>query len=243
MNRAKRIANESNELIKKLILILIVQAIIFAAPTSAQQNRFVLRGEVKDQQGAVIVNAEIALSGENDAEQETVSDKQGAFRFERLRNGNYTLRISAAGFAEHEENLELSATARPSEVSIVLYPTIRADVEVKDNAEIALDAERAAGTQILTEKELEDLPDDPDRLLGQLQNLAASAGGAPGGAIVTVDGFSGGRLPPKSAIRQVRINPNLYSAEYDTPPFRGGRAAGARPRLRRPPGPWSGRRR
>ncbi|HEY6392633.1 MAG TPA: hypothetical protein VIX89_15230, partial [Bryobacteraceae bacterium] len=72
--------------------------------------------------------------------------------------------------------------------------------------------------------ELESLPDDPDRFAEQLQIIAASAGGAPGNAVVTVDGFlHGGRLPPKSAIREVRINPDLYSAEYDRPPYQGGR--------------------
>ena len=223
MNFSKQFAVGFYRRAKKLLLALLINAAIFTT-TTAQTNSLVVRGEVKDQQGAIIVNAEIVLSGAGDAEQKAVSNRQGAFRFERLRNGNYTLRISAAGFAAHEEKLELNTTTKFSDVSIVLYPTIRADVEVEGNVEAALDAERAAGTQVLTEKELEELPDDPDQLLGQLQNLAASAGGAPGGAVVTVDGFlDGGRLPPKSAIRQVRINPNLYSAEYDTPPFQGGR--------------------
>ena len=71
---------------------------------------------------------------------------------------------------------------------------------------------------------MEDLPDDPEELEEQLQNLAASSGSAPGNALVTVDGFlNEGRLPSKSAIREVRVNPNLFSAQYNFPPFRGGR--------------------
>lgn len=223
MNSLKQFTDRLGRRAEKLLLALLISAAVFTT-TTAQANSLAVRGEVKDQQGGFIAGAEIVLSGARDAEQKTISDRQGAFRFGRLGNGNYTLRISAAGFATHEEKLELSARTKLLEVSVVLYPTIRADVVVESNAEVALDAERAAGTQVLTEKELEELPDDPDQLLGQLQNLAASAGGAPDGAIVTVDGFlNGGRLPPKSAIRQVRINPNLYSAEYDTPPYEGGR--------------------
>jgi len=222
MNFSKQFNGAFHRRTKKLLLALLISAAVFTA-TTAQTNSLVVRGEVKDQRGAVIVNAEAVLRDAGDAAQKTVSDRQGAFGFGRLRNGIYTLRISAAGFAAHEEKLELSGTAKVSDVSVVLYPTIRADVEVEGDAEIALDAERAAGTQVLTEKELEELPDDPDQLAQQLQNLAASAGSAPGGAVVTVDGFRSGNLPPKSAIRQVRINPNLYSAEYDTPPFQGGR--------------------
>ena len=30
-----------------------------------------------------------------------------------------------------------------------------------------------------------------------------------------IDGFSGGRLPPKSSIREIRINQNAYSSQFD----------------------------
>ena len=53
----------------------------------------------------------------------------------------------------------------------------------------------AAGTQISSEREIEELPDDPIQLIQQLQMLATSSGSAPGGAAVTVDGFvTGGSL-------------------------------------------------
>ncbi len=225
MNILKRLLSEFGRLVKSLILIAVFTGLPTFSQTSGQINSFALRGEVKDQRGAVIAGAEIILSdASNGAEQKTVSDEQGAFRFERLAKGVYDVRISAEGFGAYEEKLNLSSAANSTPISIVLYPTIRADVEVQSDAEIALDAERAAGTQVLGEKEINDLPDDPDQLNQQLQNLAASGGGIPGQAIVTVDGFlTGGGLPPKSSIRQIRINPNLYSAEYDTPPFQGGR--------------------
>jgi hypothetical protein len=40
---------------------------------------------------------------------------------------------------------------------------------------------------------------------------------------ILVDGFqNGSALPPKSSIASIRINPDLFSAEYLTPPFSGG---------------------
>ncbi|HEY4047446.1 MAG TPA: TonB-dependent receptor, partial [Acidobacteriaceae bacterium] len=87
-----------------------------------------------------------------------------------------------------------------------------------------LDADHGAGTTELSAKDLKALADDPDDFERELQVLAASAGGAPGQAIVTVDGFKNtSRIPPKSAIAFIRINPDLFSAEYETPPYRGGR--------------------
>ncbi len=57
-------------------------------------------------------------------------------------------------------------------------------------------------------------PDDPDDLSDALQALAGPGAGPNGGAIY-IDGFSGGQLPPKESIREIRINQNPFSAEYD----------------------------
>jgi hypothetical protein len=37
------------------------------------------------------------------------------------------------------------------------------------------------------------------------------------GGQIYIDGFPGGNLPPKSAIREVCINSNPFSPEYDRP--------------------------
>ena len=58
------------------------------------------------------------------------------------------------------------------------------------------------------------MPDDPDELEAALQALAGPSAGPNGGQIY-IDGFTGGRLPPKEAIREIRINSNPFSAEYD----------------------------
>ena len=58
------------------------------------------------------------------------------------------------------------------------------------------------------------LPDDPDDLADALQALAGPAAGPNGGQIF-VDGFSGGNLPPKESIREIRVNQNPFSAEFD----------------------------
>ncbi len=206
-----------------VILIALLLAIC-ASGIGAQPLQLILQGEVQDEHGARIVGAKITLSSANGKSSDAISDGQGRFRFTPA-SGEYTLRAVANGFAAVEQKIVLRDGEIPARLSITLYPTLSDAVSVEvEDVQVALDANRAAGTQVLTARELEALPDDPDQLNEQLQNLATSAGAAPGQAIVTVDGFlTGTRLPPKSAIREVRINPNIYSAEYDTPPFRGGR--------------------
>jgi hypothetical protein len=74
------------------------------------------------------------------------------------------------------------------------------------------------GAIVLKGTDLESLPDDPDDLAAALQALAGPAAGPNGGQIY-IDGFTGGRLPPLASIREIRINSNPYSAEYDRPGF------------------------
>ena len=68
---------------------------------------------------------------------------------------------------------------------------------------------------MLKGEDLDILPDDPDDLQADLLALAGPAAGPNGGQIF-VDGFSNGQLPPKDSIREIRINSNPFSAEYDT---------------------------
>jgi hypothetical protein len=75
-------------------------------------------------------------------------------------------------------------------------------------------AENNATQIVLSGKDLDALSDDPDELESDLQALAGPSAGPNGGQIY-IDGFTGGQLPPKSSIREIRINQNPFSAEYD----------------------------
>src|SRR6202043_3916217 len=59
---------------------------------------------------------------------------------------------------------------------------------------------------------------DPDDLAADLLALADPAAGPTGGQIF-VDGFSNGQLPPKDSIREIRINSNPFSSEFDQPGY------------------------
>ena len=63
-------------------------------------------------------------------------------------------------------------------------------------------------------KDLDALSDDPDEMESELQALAGPSAGPNGGQIY-IDGFTAGQLPPKASIREIRINQNPFSSEYD----------------------------
>jgi len=115
--------------------------------------------------------------------------------------------------------------------------SVETDVQVSANANGADDG-RTAGTTTLGTEEVQRLSDDPDEFLRELQALAAGGGGPSGSAIVTVDGFqNGSTMPPKSSIASIRVNPDLFSSEYQTVPW-----LGARIEMTTKPGagPWHG---
>ena len=77
-----------------------------------------------------------------------------------------------------------------------------------------MEPDNNATALVLRGEDLAALPDDPDDLADALQALAGPGAGPNGGSIY-IDGFSGGQLPPKESIREIRINQNPFSAEYD----------------------------
>jgi hypothetical protein len=93
-------------------------------------------------------------------------------------------------------------------------------VDVSSSEGVSTDPQNNAGATVLKEKDLEALPGrSRTSLRPALQALAGPSSGPNGGQIY-IDGFTGGRLPPKEAIREIRINQNPFPAEYDRLGFR-----------------------
>ena len=85
-------------------------------------------------------------------------------------------------------------------------------VDVDPSTLLTTNAADNKSALIFDEQRLADLSNDDATFQQQLNILAGADPSHP--AEILVDGFSGGRIPPKNTIRQVRINQNPYSAEY-----------------------------
>ncbi|HTV07662.1 MAG TPA: TonB-dependent receptor [Candidatus Aquilonibacter sp.] len=181
-----------------------------------------LAGIVVDPDGAIISGANISL----DAATAITSGSDGRFRFPCVADGSHHLQISAESFGT--QNLTVQVPLHRA-LNAVLHPeTVETTVDVAGADAAQNNSATAAGpTETISGKQLQSLADDPDDLLQELQQLAAAAGGSPGNASVAVDGIENGEgtthLPPKSSIAYIKVNPDLFSAEYREPPFEGGR--------------------
>src|SRR6266850_3167725 len=193
----------------------LVVLLVCVSVAIAQQSSGTLRGKVADEFGGLIVGATVTVADQNGVEKTAITDAEGNYSFPSLPPGRYTLHASAPGFAAFE-NSEVEVTAgRTVPLNITLSVAIeQAEVTITAEAPINVEPENNAGALVLRGEALNALPDDPDDLADALQALAGPSAGLNGGSTY-IDGFSGGRLPPKESIREIRINRNPFSAEYD----------------------------
>jgi hypothetical protein len=201
---------------KRWIGILLCTALSIGGKLEAQTCS--IKGIVLDPSGAAVEGAGVILQAATP--EQTTTDRHGSFVFHCADNSPYQITVHANGFGESQVNgrgsANISVSLRIAEVHTV--------IEVGENSGVSVDADHGAGTHTLTAEDLQGMADDPDDFKRQLQVLAASSGGAPGQAIITVDGFqNSSTLPPKSSIASIRVNPDMFSAEYDHPPYQGGR--------------------
>src|SRR5256714_691720 len=184
------------------------------------QGRATLRGSVKDEAGAVLVGATVTLTDPSGTQKTATSGPDGSFTFTGLTPGKYLIRAEAAGFAQSNDVDVDVTTARRDPITISLkIAEIQSEVKVESNQPISTDPTINANQQVISGKDLDALPDDPDELAAALQALAGPSIG-PGGGQIFIDGFSGATLPPKEAIREIRINQNPFAAENDQPSAR-----------------------
>ena len=175
-----------------------------------------ISGLVMDPSGAVVRGASVALLRQNDGAvvSTSVSGLYGVYRVEAPA-GVYQVLVRAQGFAPFESApIEVSESAGHTaganlrlDAELKIAPIVE-DIQVPDTTAEAAGSGRDI---VLNARDVQQMPLDPVALMNELSGLAGSSS-----AQILVDGFSGGRLPSRNNIREIRINQNPYSAENDT---------------------------
>ncbi len=192
---------------------------LLSAGQLAAQSTGTLKGIVTDPSAAVVPNAEVHITGSGQTRDEK-TDGKGQYS-STLPTGQYTVRVTAPGFVSTtKQNVAVSAgQASALDIALdILAAASQVDVSATGDAAVAVDPSQNASALVLSTSDLNALPDDPDDLASQLSSMAGPSAG-PNGAQIFVDGFSGGQLPPKSSIREIRINSNPFASEFDSPGF------------------------
>jgi hypothetical protein len=181
---------------------------ILSTVTAAQSQTAPRRGRlsvtIMDQTTGILPKAAVVLEGQDQAlasvRRESHTSAFGVAVFEDLEPGRYTVRAEFAGFQTAiVRDVRVRAGDNRRTITLQLQK-LDEDVTVsRDKQSAAMDPRGSAFSTVLTREQIEALPDDPDEMERVLKAMA------PPGATIRVDGFTGGKLPPKSQIRSIRL--------------------------------------
>jgi len=176
-----------------------------------------VHGQVLDQTGALIPGATVSALATDGASRDVNANEFGQYSIRGLQPGKFNFTVFATGFATATmANVELAVGVDKSLDFNLLVATAKQEVRVEESnlAQLSVDAASNVGAIVIKGTDLDALSDDPDDMQSDLEALAGPSAGPNGGQIY-IDGFTGGRLPPKESIREIRINSNPFSAEFD----------------------------
>ncbi|MGC9159112.1 MAG: TonB-dependent receptor domain-containing protein [Terracidiphilus sp.] len=216
-----------------LFLILLTPAVAWsrgrASPTPRPHSS--LAGEITDSTGAFVPGAQVELIDAAGRVAASVrSDGEGRFQMAAPRAGRYTLMVSAPGFEPVRKVLTFPAasgssspvkTARPApSIRIVLsVAAVATSVHVSAATGEELTESAANGNSaVMTSQDLKSLPILDNDYVTAMSVFLDSSAVATGGTGLLVNGVEVNRpTVSASAIEEVRINQDPYSAQYYWP--------------------------
>jgi hypothetical protein len=190
-----------------------VLLLIAATPLSGQGRETRMLITVVDQTNAVIPGATVNVIGTEPATQKTElppakTSDAGLATVGGLTPGRYTARAEFAGF--HPGVLK-EVRIRPGDnrhIIVLLIENFQDSINVAQDAQAgAADRRGDAFGTVLTREAMDALSDDPDEMQRQLEAMAGP------GAVIRIDSFEGGQLPPKSQIKSIRVTRDQFAAE------------------------------
>lgn len=203
---------------KRFVFAVVMSAVLMGCATVsgwAQSATGTIRGTVTDPDGALVPQAAVTVASGGGSSKKVTSDASGAFAATQLVPGRYTVTVAAKGFTTATVTDVMVTSGKTTSANVKLDISVESQVNVSAQAEgVSTSPDENANALVIKGKDLDALSDDPDDLQNELTALAGPSAGPSGGEIY-IDGFTGGQLPPKSSILEIRINRNPFSAEYD----------------------------
>ncbi|HVW11513.1 MAG TPA: carboxypeptidase regulatory-like domain-containing protein [Bryobacteraceae bacterium] len=185
----------------------------FIASLASAQDVSV-HGRVTDPSGAIVSSAAVTLEDSTGHSSSSSTGADGIYSLSNLHTGDYRVTAQAPQLSFPSQTVTLRSGPNTIDIRLALNSVSQKVAVNAGESAVSTDPAASAGALILKGADLDALGDDPEDLAADLQALAGPAAG-PGGGAIFVDGFSGGQLPPKQSIREIRVNQNPFAAEYD----------------------------
>jgi len=186
------------------LLLLAAWAAPLAAQVQPRRGRIIVT--VADQSGLVVPNAAVRVAPQDapaasEVPTPVLTGGTGSAVVGDLGEGRYTIEVEFPGFETAVVRDVRVRGGNDTRRRVTLrIQRVEEDLTVsRDRQTSALDPRGSAFSSVLTREQIDALPDDPDEMEAVLKAMS------PPGSVLRVDGFTGGRLPPKSQIRSIRL--------------------------------------
>lgn len=183
------------------------------------QHQLVLEGSIVDTTGAAVSGGPLRVETHNGVVlANTLSDQKGAYRLTGLPSGDLVLATPPyAGFAASTQRFHLTASMTGVTVTLQLE-SVSQEVSVGSEQSLAVDASANRDTISVAGDDLRKLPVFDQDYIATLTPFLDSSAGSSGGPTIIVDGVEMKTAGVSaSAIQEVRINNDPYSAEFNRP--------------------------
>jgi outer membrane receptor protein involved in Fe transport len=176
------------------LTLLLAMAVMPAALRAQSQTTGDITGVVTDQTGSVVPGADVTLKdNERGTTQRTQTGATGAFQFPLLTPGNYTVTVSASGFASVEEKTAVNL-GQVSTVNVKLEVSKIRQVVAVTEAATKLQTDNPNVTDTVSEKQITELPNPGN----DLSYIAQTAAGSMMNTLGGYGNFSSYGLPATS---------------------------------------------
>jgi hypothetical protein len=224
-----------------LLCLLVVS---FAGLVFAQGGAYgTILGTVKDNSGAVVANAGVDVTNTaTNATNHVQTTSSGDYTVPDLQPGNYRVTVQATGFQKSITDNVILVVAQQARINVAMRPgAVSETVQVEASA-VSLDTDTSAVTQIVTQKQVDQLPLNGRNFVsllfigagavqttgeqGQMRqgegNAISINGGRPTSNNYTLDGLvntdtalnTPAVILSQDAIQEFKIQSETYSAEY-----------------------------
>jgi hypothetical protein len=201
----------------KLVYALLAGLAIAAAQGPAPSLS--ITGTLLDQSGARVPGATVRLEASGQPVQNLQTDVSGAFRFSGLAAGNYAVEAQRDGFKNATALVQLGPRSRAGLVLTLEVAGVKSEVSVNDSTDqVSTETAGNRDAAVVSDKLMEKLPVFDQDYVSMMSVFLDAGSTGTGGSSLVVDGMETSTLGVSaSAIQEVRINQNPYSAEFARP--------------------------
>lgn len=194
-----------------------LQSDLVASPSSRAE---VLSGVVLDPSGALIIGAQVTLQAKDTTKKKsTTTDRKGEFHFDRVIPGEYEITVQCEGFQPWRRSLTVEARLpAPMRIEMQLARLNQKLTVSGSNGQLSTSASENADVIKLDQRLLSSLPIQGNDVVGAVTKMMGPEAQAPGGVQIIVNGLPLSDVKvPASAIQEIKINKDPYSALYSSP--------------------------